>query len=116
VLHHLKRFLPDRANSILLVGFQAAGTRGRALLDGVEEIKIHGEYYPVRARVAQIESLSAHADWAELLDWLEASDLGSVRAFVNHGEPAASDAMRRRLVERFGWDVTVAEHGGSFEI
>ena len=111
VLHHLKRFLPDPRNTVLLVGFQSAGTRGRALLDGVEELKIHGDYVKVGARVARIDGLSAHADWSEIVDWLARSDVRPRQVFVNHGEPAAADAMRRRLVERFGWDVTLP-HGG----
>ncbi len=114
VLHHLVRFLPERQHTILLVGFQAAGTRGRSLLDGADELKIHGRYVPVKARIAQIEGLSAHADFAEMLDWLAASRLSPRRVFVNHGEPSASDAFRRRLEERFGWDVVLPEEGDSF--
>ncbi len=107
VLHHLKRFLPDPANSVLLVGYQAAGTRGRSLVDGADELKIHGAYVRVRARVVQVQGLSAHADYAELLDWFGASAIAPRRAFVVHGEPSAADALRRRLSERFGWAVEV---------
>lgn len=116
VLHHLRRFLPDARNTVLLVGFQSAGTRGRSLADGAEEVKIHGEYVPVRAQIAKIDGLSAHADHAELLEWLAASALTPTRVFVNHGEPSAADAMRRRLHDRFGWDAVLPEQGQSFEL
>lgn len=111
VLHHLRRFLPSEINTVLLVGFQAAGTRGRTLADGVDEVKIHGQYVPVRAEVCNIGTLSAHADWLELVQWLERSKIAPRRTFVTHGEPVASDAFRRRLQERFGWEVEVPEDG-----
>jgi metallo-beta-lactamase family protein len=116
VLHHLRRFLPQRENHALLVGYQAAGTRGRALLDGAEELKIHGQYVNVAASVTQLQGLSAHADYAELLAWLRTSGISPGRVFVTHGEPAASDAFRRRLRETFGWDVLVPEMGTTHPI
>jgi metallo-beta-lactamase family protein len=111
VLFHLQRFLPDPRTTVLLVGFQTAGTRGRSLLDGADELKIHGQYVKVAARIVNIEGLSAHADYAELGDWLAASRLHPRRVFVTHGEPSAADAMRRRLHERFGWDAVVPDDG-----
>ncbi len=116
VLHHLARFLPDPRNAVLLVGYQVAGTRGRALLDGTDELKIHGQYVAVRARVAQLASLSAHADHAELIAWLRASELSPRRVYVTHGEPAAADAFRRRLHDAFGWDAIVPTDGASFRV
>jgi len=104
VLHHLQRFLPDERNTVLLVGYQAAGTRGRALAEGADELKIHGQYVRVRARVAQISGLSAHADYSEMLDWLRRSQLAPRAVFVTHGEPAAVDAFRRRLRDTFDWN------------
>lgn len=109
VLHHLRRFLPDERNTVLFVGFQAAGTRGRALVDGADEVKVLGEYVPVRAQIAMVEGLSAHADYREMLTWLRASKISPRRAFVTHGEPAAADAFRRRLEETFDWDVVVPD-------
>lgn len=109
VLHHLKRFLPDERSTVLLVGYQSAGTRGRSLLDGAGELKIHGQYVSVRASVRRLDGLSAHADYAEIIDWLSASRARPKRIFVTHGEPAASDALRRRLSERFDADVVVPE-------
>jgi len=116
ILHHLVRFMPDPRNTILLVGFQSAGTRGRALLDGAEELKIFGDYIRVGARIAKIDGLSAHADWSEIVAWLAESAVQPERVFVNHGEPAAADALRRRLVERFGWNVTLPHHSEQFTL
>ncbi len=111
ILHHLRRFLPEESTRVLIVGYQAGGTRGRALLDGADELKIHGQYVPVRARVVRAEGLSAHADYAELERWLAASDLSPRRTFVTHGEASAADAFRRRLIDSFGWDAVVPDHG-----
>lgn len=111
VLHHLKRFLPDQRNAVLLVGYQSAGTRGRALADGSDELKIHGQYVPVKARIVQLQGLSAHADYREMIDWLNASKLAPRRAFVTHGEPSAADALRRRIVDELGWQATVPSLG-----
>jgi metallo-beta-lactamase family protein len=111
VLHHLVRFLPEARNTVLLVGYQAPGTRGRSLEDGASELKLHGQYVPVRARVRKLSGLSAHADYREIIDWLAVSGVKPSRAFVTHGEPAAADAMRRRIHDRFGWSVVVPEHG-----
>jgi metallo-beta-lactamase family protein len=116
VLHHLARFLPDQRATVLLVGYQTAGTRGRALLDGTDEVKIHGRYVPVRAKVMLLETLSAHADHAELVAWLRASAIAPRRVFVTHGEPAAADAFRRRLHDTFGWQAIVPTDGASFPI
>lgn len=111
ILHHLKRFLPDQRNTVLLVGYQAAGTRGRSLAEGADELKIHGEYVAVRARVAQVQGLSAHADYREMIDWLAASKIAPRRVFVTHGEPSAAEALRRRLTDDLGWNVVVPSLG-----
>lgn len=111
ILHHLARFLPDERTTVLFVGFQAAGTRGRSLIDGVDELKLLGQYVPVRARIVALEGLSAHADYAELIAWLRASQIAPRDVFVTHGEPSAADALRRRLREAFGWRARVPELG-----
>lgn len=116
VLHHLRRFLPSEKNTILVVGYQAAGTRGRALVEGADEVKIHGQYVPVRAHVEQIGALSAHADHHELEQWLRDSGIAPRRVFVTHGEPAACDAFRRRLVDSFGWDALVPADGSKWRL
>lgn len=116
ILHHLCRFLRDENNTVLFVGYQAGGTRGRTLLDGTDEIKVHGQYVPVRARIAQIEGLSAHADYREMLDWFAASKLSPERVFVTHGELPAADAFRRRLKDTFGWNAVVPEDGSRWRL
>ena len=110
VLHHLRAFAPDARNTILLSGYQAGGTRGRALLDGAAAIKIFGEYVPVRAEVVAMDTLSAHADYAETLAWLRRFTAGPARTFITHGEPPAADALRLRIEESLGWDCTVPEY------
>jgi len=116
VLHHLARFLPDERSTVLFVGYQAAGTRGRSLIERADELKIHGQYVPVRAHIVQLDGLSAHADYTEMLEWLGSSKLSPKRVFVTHGEPSAADSMRRRIVETFGWNATVPEQGAIMEL
>lgn len=103
VVHHLKAFAPDPRNTILFAGFQAGGTRGAAMLAGAEAVKIHGGYVPVRAEVACIDNLSAHADAGEILQWLGGFAARPRLTFVTHGEPAAADALRLRIEETLGW-------------
>lgn len=111
VLHHLETVAPDHRNTILLAGFQAAGTRGEALAHGARDVKVFGEYIPVRARVARIEGLSAHADADQLIAWLGTTERPPAAASVVHGEPSAADTFRRRLRDELRWDATVAGHG-----
>jgi metallo-beta-lactamase family protein len=113
VLHHLRRFLPDERSTVLLVGYQAAGTRGRALADHVDELTIHGQTVRVRAHVAEIAGLSAHADATELVTWLRESAVSPRRVFVTHGEPSAARALRQTLSDTFGWDAAVPSDGES---
>ena len=110
VVHHLKAFAPDRRNTILLVGFQAGGTRGANLLAGAPAVRIHGEDVPVRAEVARIDALSAHADAGEIEAWLRGMRTPPARTFITHGEPAAADALRQRIERKLGWDVRVPEY------
>jgi metallo-beta-lactamase family protein len=116
VLHHLRLYASDGRNTIALVGFQAAGTRGAALAAHEPSIKLHGEYVRVRANVVSITSLSAHADYRELLQWLSSLTDAPTRTFVTHGEPTAADAMRRRISETFGWSCEVPVYQQSVEL
>lgn len=116
VLHHLKAFAPDSRNTIALVGYQAAGTRGAALEAHAPTLKIHGEYIPVRAKVESISSLSAHADYRETLKWLSSMSTPPERTFVTHGEPAAADALRRRITEELHWPCEVPSYLQSVEL
>ena len=111
VLFHLARFAPDPRNTILFAGYQAAGTRGAAMLAGAESIKIHGTQVPVRAEVVALDGLSAHADADELIAWMRNLERPPRRTFVTHGEPAAADALRRRIEEELGWKAYVPKHG-----
>ena len=99
VLHHLKHYAPDPRNTILFAGFQAGGTRGAAMVGGADSIKIHGAYVPVRAEVKNLDMLSGHADADEILRWLRGFKSPPKMTFITHGEPAASDALRRRIEE-----------------
>jgi metallo-beta-lactamase family protein len=116
VLHHLKAFAPDRRNTILFAGFQAGGTRGADMVGGADSIKIHGEYVPVRAQVAQIDNLSAHADQGELLAWLGAFERPPRRIFLTHGEPDAAEALRRRIADQLGWRAETPGYGEEVEL
>jgi metallo-beta-lactamase family protein len=99
VVHHLKRLLPDRRNLILFVGYQASGTRGRALVNGTESVAIHGRHVPVRAEVISLHGLSAHADRDGLIQWCRAFPAPPRRIFLNHGEDPARKALAAALVE-----------------
>jgi metallo-beta-lactamase family protein len=110
VLHHLKAFASDRRNTILFAGFQAGGTRGAKMVAGADSIKIHGEYVPLRARVEQIDNLSAHADADEILDWLSHFAVPPRMTFITHGEPEAADALRLRISEQLGWHCRVPSY------
>jgi metallo-beta-lactamase family protein len=110
VIHHLKAFAPDPRNTILFAGFQAAGTRGAAMLNGADSVKIHGEYVPVRAEVQILSNLSAHADYAEILDWLDNFQAPPRQTFITHGEPTAADALRHRIEEQKHWCCRVPDY------
>lgn len=103
VVHHLKQKLPDERAAVVFVGFQAAGTRGRALVEGVDRVAIHGSDIPVRAEIRSLRHLSAHADSEELLRWCEALPGAPQRVFLNHGEDPARKALAAALRERLGW-------------
>lgn len=97
VVHHLKHMLPDRLNTVVLTGYQAAGTRGRALLDGATELKMHGQYVPVRAEIVSDEEFSVHADADELVAWLREMPEPPETVYVAHGEQGSSDAFAARI-------------------
>lgn len=109
VLHHLKHYAPDPRNTILFTGYQAAGTRGQAILAGAESVKIHGAEIPVRADIGNLSMLSAHADAGEILRWLRGFKHAPRMVFIVHGEPTAADALRRRIQDELGWSAKVAE-------
>lgn len=110
VVHHLARRLPDRRNTVLLVGYQAQGTRGRALLGGAKELKMHGQMIPVRAEIASISGLSAHGDQSDLLRWLSTFSQPPRRTFLVHGEDDGLEGLQAQIVERFGWRTHIPEY------
>lgn len=116
ILHHMAARLPHPENTILFVGYQAEGTRGRALLDGKDKIKIHGEYVPVRAKIENITGFSGHADYNEILAWLMGFNRPPRKTFIVHGEPEARSALKAKIEKHFGWDVVVPEFGESYEL
>jgi metallo-beta-lactamase family protein len=116
VMHHARRILPDQNATIVFVGYQAAGTTGRRILNGEREVKLHGQFVPVRCRIERIGGFSAHADWKEVLRWLEGMPAAPRCTFNTHGEPEAAQAMRDHIAEHFGWRVEVPQYGDKFEL
>jgi metallo-beta-lactamase family protein len=110
VLHHLEAALPDERNTVLFVGYQAAGTRGRSLVDGASEVKIHGRFVTVKARIAKIDSMSAHADRTEIVRWLGTLPTRPGRLCLVHGEPAPMDALKTLVQQRLGWAADMPQH------
>ena len=110
ILYHLRRRLPDARNTILLAGYMAAGTRGRRLAEGVQELRMHGINVPVRAHVQQIDGLSGHADRDELVRWL--TPLPAPRqVFLTHGEPSSAAGLAEHLRNERGWKVEIPRLG-----
>ena len=110
VLHHMAATLPDPRNTVLFVGYQAAGTRGRSLVDGAPGVRIHGRDIPVRARIDRIDSMSAHADRGEILRWLGTMPAAPTRLCLVHGEPHPMDALKQMIVQRLGWTILTPAH------
>jgi metallo-beta-lactamase family protein len=116
VLYYLEQLLSDETNTVLLVGFQAPGTRGSLLGSGTNDVKIHGNYYDVRAEIKQIASLSAHGDQADILWWLSHFKEAPKHVYLNHGEPQASDELRLKIIDTYGWDVSVAKMKEAYDL
>jgi metallo-beta-lactamase family protein len=110
VLHHLAAGLPNPNNTILFVGYQSAGTRGRHLVDGAKTVKIQGQEVPVAARVERLDSMSAHADVGEIMRWLSGFSRPPAMTYLVHGEPAALTALGARIHGDLGWPVHIAKY------
>ena len=110
VLHHLKAALPDQRNTVVFAGYQGVGTRGRRLVDGEKQVKIHGEWIPVAATIELLGSMSAHADANEILRWLHGFSKAPQRTFIVHGEPPAMEALGARIDRELGWAHMMPEH------
>ncbi|TDU39465.1 metallo-beta-lactamase family protein [Gelidibacter sediminis] len=107
VLTYLQQLIDDTSTTVLLVGYQAEGTRGRQLYDGAHEIKFGGKYYSVKATIKHLESLSAHADQKELLNWMGAIVNVPEKVYLIHGEPSATNALRVKITDTFNWNVSI---------
>ncbi|HXD73098.1 MAG TPA: MBL fold metallo-hydrolase [Vicinamibacterales bacterium] len=110
VLHHLAAGLPDGRNTVLFVGFQSAGTRGRLLVDGAKQIKMLGEVVNVAAKIERLESMSAHADVNEIMRWLGNFTQAPKTTFIVHGEPSAAEALEKRIRADLKWNTHIAKH------
>jgi len=111
VLHHALRLLPDENATVVFVGYQAGGTLGRRVADGEKQVKVLGQWIPVRCKIEKIGGFSAHADWKEVIRWLEGMPSAPRKAFVTHGETGSAEAMAKHIRERFGWQVEVPQYG-----
>lgn len=111
VLHHLAAALPDSRNTVLFVGFQAAGTRGRQLVDGASQTKIHGNFVPVRANIRRLDGMSAHADAGEIIRWLRTFKRSPQMTYLVHGEPVAQEALQKRIAAELKWPTLIPQHG-----
>jgi len=111
ILHHIKTLAPDPKNTILFVGFQAPGTRGEAIIHGTESVKIHGEQIPIRAKIILLDSLSAHADQAELMRWIQKTSKAPRVTFLNHGEQESREGLKKKIKETLGWNVVLPFEG-----
>ncbi|HYV03995.1 MAG TPA: MBL fold metallo-hydrolase RNA specificity domain-containing protein, partial [Blastocatellia bacterium] len=107
---------PDPNSAVILVGYQAAGTRGRRLQNGEKEIKIHGEWIQVNARVEIMGSLSAHADSGEIMRWLKGFKRPPRATFIVHGETDSSTALRESIVNELGWKALIPAHDEVLEL
>lgn len=116
ILHYLNNHMGNAKNTILLVGFQAVGTRGRSLVEGATALKFFGEYKPVNAEVRQISSLSAHADQGEMIDWMKKFKISPEYIFLNHGEPHQANEFRVKIEHELGWKAEVAAINKVYEI
>ncbi len=111
VLHHLRERLPDSRHTVLFIGYQAAGTRGRKILEGAEAIRMFGEDIPVRARICNIDGFSGHADYLEILAWLMPFNRPPAQTYLVHGEEEARMALAERIRKRYGWSVHAPSEG-----
>ena len=116
VLHHALRVLPDANATVVFVGYQAGGTLGRRVGDGEKEVRVLGQWVPVRCQSVKIGGFSAHADWQEVIRWLKGLPSPPRRVFITHGEVGSATAMAEHIRQRFGWPIEVPEHGQQFEL
>ena len=116
VLHYLARALPDPRNCVLFAGYQAVGTRGRQLVDGIKVSRIHGQDIPVHAEIQQMDAMSAHADSNEIMRWLHGFTAPPSLTCLVHGEPGPMDTLKARIEKELGWKCKTPNHLERFDI
>ena len=116
ILHHLFNRLANPNNTMLFIGYQAAGTRGRTILEGAESVKIHGQHIPVKSHIEQISGFSAHADYNEILAWLSSFNEPPKKVFIVHGEASQSAALGERIQSSFNWETAIPKYLESFDL
>jgi metallo-beta-lactamase family protein len=116
ILHHLGQRLADPRHTVLFVGYQAEGTRGRAMVERAPSVKIHGRHVDIKAHIENLSGLSGHADYHEIMAWLMGTNRAPERIFIVHGEQKSSEAMAEKITSHFKWDVTVPELNDTVEI
>ena len=116
ILHHLFNRLENPNNTILFIGYQAEGTRGRTIMEGADTVKIHGQHVPIRARIENISGFSAHADYNEILAWLSSFNEAPRKIFIVHGEISQSEALAERIRTAFNWETAIPEYRESFDL
>lgn len=116
VIFHLQHFISDAKNTVVFAGYQAIGTIGRLLVDGIKEIKIYGQAYPVNAKITMLNGISAHADSNEIIEWLSHFQIPPKKVFLTHGEPESALALKKEIEERFKWSVVIPKYSDSFDL
>jgi metallo-beta-lactamase family protein len=114
VVHHLENMLPHSEHAVILIGYQAEGTRGRSLVEGAKSVKMHGKQVSVFAEIVQVEGLSVHADADEVCAWLGTNKTPPTHTFIVHGEPASSAGMAEKINAKLGWNTVVPRLGQKF--
>lgn len=116
VMYHLQRYISDAKHTVAFVGYQARGTKGRLLVDGIQEIKIYGKIFPVKAEIKTLGELSAHADYNEILEWLSFFEKPPKKVFLTHGEIEAAESLKDKIEQRFGWSVVAPKYLESYDL
>ena len=116
VLYHLAAGLPNPRNTVMFVGYQAVGTRGRSLVDGAKTVRIKGRDIPVAATIEHVDSMSAHADAGEIMRWLSGFSAAPTMTYLVHGEPVPLEALRGRVTQEKQWPVHIAGYQEKVEI
>jgi metallo-beta-lactamase family protein len=116
IVHHLENYISDPKSTLLLVGYQASGTRGSDLFGGADQIQLFGKMYQVKAKIEILDLFSAHADYKEILEWLSHFEQAPKKIFLTHGEPESAQALKEKIEQRFVSEVVIPKYEQSFEL